>query len=76
MNAREGKPAEASAPNRAAAAPAVDESAAAPTPKKPRGNKKRKLALLGVTTLVVLAGIAYGIYYALVLDHYETTDNA
>jgi membrane fusion protein (multidrug efflux system) len=29
-----------------------------------------------VTTLVVLAGIAYGIYYALVLDHYETTDNA
>ena len=29
-----------------------------------------------MTTLVVLAGIAYGIYYALVLDHYETTDNA
>ena len=76
MNAREGKPTEAPAPNRAVAAQAADESSAAPTPKKKPGNRKRKRALLGVTTLVVLAGIAYGIYYALVLDHYETTDNA
>ena len=76
MNAREGKPTEAPAPNRAVAAQAAEESSAAPTPKKKPGNRKRKRALLGVTTLVVLAGIAYGIYYALVLDHYETTDNA
>ncbi|MEO7707713.1 MAG: hypothetical protein ABIS28_04245, partial [Caldimonas sp.] len=77
MNARDGKPAEVPAPNRAAAAAAADESnAAAPAPKRPRASRKRKTALLGVTTLVVLAGIAYGIYYALVLDHYESTDNA
>ena len=77
MNAREGKPAEVPAPNRAAAAASADEStAAAPAPKRSRASRQRKRALLGVTTLVVLACIAYGIYYALVLDHYETTDNA
>ena len=77
MNARDGKPAEAPAPNRAAAAAAADEpNAGAQDPKRPRASRKRKTALLGVTTLVVLAGIAYGVYYALVLDHYETTDNA
>jgi len=77
MNAREGKPAEVPAPNRAAAAASADESTAvAPAPKRPRASRQRKRALLGVTTLVALAGIAYGIYYALVLDHYETTDNA
>jgi membrane fusion protein (multidrug efflux system) len=76
MNAREGQPVEAPAPNRAAAPLAADKSSAAPAPKQPRGNRKRKRALLGVTALVVLAGIAYGIYWALVLDHYESTDNA
>ena len=77
MNAREGKPAEVPAPNRAAAAAPADEStAAASAPKRPRASRKRKRALLGVTALVVLAGIAYGVYYALVLDHFETTDNA
>lgn len=42
----------------------------------PAGNPKRKKALLAVTALVAVAGIAYGAYYALVLNHYETTDNA
>ena len=31
-----------------------------------RGNRARKRALLGVGSLVVVAGIAYGTYYALV----------
>ena len=29
-----------------------------------------------MTAVVVLAGIAYGVYWALVLSHYESTDNA
>lgn len=41
-----------------------------------QGNKKRKRALLGVTGLVLVCGVAYGIYWALVLNHFETTDNA
>ncbi len=40
------------------------------------GNPARKKALLGVAGLVVLGGIAYGAYWALVLNHYESTDNA
>jgi membrane fusion protein (multidrug efflux system) len=39
-------------------------------------NPARKKALLGVSALVVAAGIAYGIYWALVLNHFESTDNA
>ena len=43
----------------------------------PNGARNRNArALLGVAALVVLAGIAYGVYWALVLDHFETTDNA
>ena len=40
------------------------------------GNPARKKALTAVAALVLLAGLAYGIYWALVLNHYETTDNA
>ncbi len=40
------------------------------------GNGARKRALLAVTGLVALGAIAYGSYWALVLNHYETTDNA
>jgi hypothetical protein len=79
MNAREGKPAEAPVPSRAAdAASPVETPTGGPDAKtpRPRGKRARKRALLGVAGLVVLAGIAYGAYYALVLDHYETTDNA
>jgi len=61
------------APAAAAAEPA---SVAAPAvkPRKPRA--KRKIALLGVTLAVLLAGAAYGVYYWLYLSHYESTDNA
>ena len=39
-------------------------------------NPRRKRALLGVASLVVVAGVAYAAYWALVLNHYESTDNA
>lgn len=48
----------------AAAAPAVN------------GNGARKKALGGVAAAVVLAGVAYAAYWALVLNHFESTDNA
>ncbi len=32
--------------------------------------------MMAVTAVVVVAGIAYGAYWALVLNHYESTDNA
>jgi membrane fusion protein (multidrug efflux system) len=49
----------------------------APAAAKPNGNgSKRKPALLAVTALVAVAGIAYGSYWALVLRHQESTDNA
>ena len=41
-----------------------------------QGNPKRKRALTAVAAAVVVAGIAYGAYWALVLNHYESTDNA
>ncbi|MDE2187660.1 MAG: biotin/lipoyl-binding protein, partial [Betaproteobacteria bacterium] len=41
-----------------------------------RRNPARKKALSAVVAAVVVAGIAYGAYWALVLNHYETTDNA
>jgi membrane fusion protein (multidrug efflux system) len=42
----------------------------------PQGNPARKRALTAVAAAVVVAGIAYGAYWALVLNHYESTDNA
>jgi membrane fusion protein, multidrug efflux system len=42
----------------------------------PAGNPRRKQALLGVAGVVLLGAIAYGAYWALVLNHYESTDNA
>ena len=42
----------------------------------PRRNPKRKRALLAVTAIVALGAIAYGVYWFLVLNHYESTDNA
>jgi membrane fusion protein (multidrug efflux system) len=53
----------------APAAPAADAAA-------PAGNPRRKKALLGVAGAVLVAGLAYGAYWALVLAHYESTDNA
>jgi membrane fusion protein (multidrug efflux system) len=42
----------------------------------PQGNPARKKALTGVAALVVVGGLAYAAYWALVLNHYESTDNA
>ncbi len=42
----------------------------------PPGNPARKRALAAVSAVVVLAGAAYGAYWALVLNHFESTDNA
>jgi membrane fusion protein (multidrug efflux system) len=42
----------------------------------PESNPARKKALGAVAAVVVLGGIAYGAYWALVLNHYESTDNA
>ncbi|MDQ6683626.1 MAG: biotin/lipoyl-binding protein, partial [Pseudomonadota bacterium] len=53
---------------------AVADAAPAAAVAAPRS--KRKAALLGVAGLVGVAAIAYGIYYALVLNHFESTDNA
>ena len=39
-------------------------------------NPKRKRALLGLTAVVVLGGLAWGVYDWLVLSHFEDTDNA
>jgi membrane fusion protein (multidrug efflux system) len=48
----------------------------APQASAPTGNPARKKALTAVAAAVAVAGIAYGAYYALVLNHYEHTDNA
>ncbi|QHE85532.1 efflux RND transporter periplasmic adaptor subunit [Hydrogenophaga sp. BPS33] len=42
----------------------------------PQGNPARKKALTAVTAAVLVAGLGYGAYWALVLNHFETTDNA
>lgn len=42
----------------------------------PAGNPARKKALTAVAAAVAVAAVAYGAYYALVLNHYEHTDNA
>ncbi|MEO8542843.1 MAG: HlyD family efflux transporter periplasmic adaptor subunit [Betaproteobacteria bacterium] len=52
------------------ATPETPTAAAAPR------NPARKKALSAVTALVVIAGVAYGAYWALVLNHFESTDNA
>src|SRR6185503_6471926 len=39
-------------------------------------SSRRKPALLAVTALVALGAIGYGTYWALVLRHHESTDNA
>jgi membrane fusion protein, multidrug efflux system len=45
-------------------------------PVAPQGNPARKKALTAVAATVAVAGVAYGAYWALVLNHYESTDNA
>jgi membrane fusion protein (multidrug efflux system) len=50
------------------------ETSAAPAPAV--NPSKRKPALLAVGSLALAVGLAYGAYWALVLRHHETTDNA
>jgi membrane fusion protein, multidrug efflux system len=66
------------APAASAGAPGAASAAAGAAPVAPagNGNGNRRKALLGVAGVVVLVGIAYAIYWALVLNHYESTDNA
>ncbi len=63
-------------PAAAAPPPPTAPPAAADAKKEGKGNGKRKVALLGVTGVVLVGAIIYGTYWALVLRHYETTDNA
>ena len=41
-----------------------------------RMNPRRKRALLGITAVVVVAGLGWAVYDWLVLSHFEDTDNA
>ncbi len=54
----------------------ADAGAPLPADANGKGNGKRKVALLGVAGAVLVGAIAYGTYWALVLRHYENTDNA
>lgn len=42
----------------------------------PKANPARKKALGAVAALIAVGGVAYGTYWALVLNHFESTDNA
>jgi membrane fusion protein, multidrug efflux system len=56
---------------------AVDPEAAVAAPaRSPKPRSKRKIALGLLAVAVLLAGLGYGLYYWLVLSHYESTDNA
>ena len=55
---------------------AVAPPAARPAVAAPPRRSRRKVALVSVAVAVLLAGAAYGLYYALYLNHYESTDNA
>ena len=59
-----------STPSPAAPQPAA--TVVATAPKK----AQRKTALLVIAGIVSIGAIAYSVYYALVLNHFETTDNA
>ncbi len=63
-------PAPAAAPPAPPAPPAP--AAAQPAPR----NGARRRALLGVGSVVAIGAIAWGAWWALVLRHHETTDNA
>ena len=57
---------------------AANQAAAANPPATPKaaGNPKRRKALGVLTLLMLVAGIGYGSYWWLVLNHFESTDNA
>ncbi|HMC14343.1 MAG TPA: HlyD family efflux transporter periplasmic adaptor subunit [Albitalea sp.] len=63
--------------NQAPAAAAETPALAAPAAPAPAVSaSKRRPALLTVAGVTMLAGLAYGAYWGLVLRHYEGTDNA
>ena len=51
------------------------EAIQAPTAVAPNGSRRKRL-LLGLTVVLVLCGLAWGVYDQLVLAHFEETDNA
>ena len=57
-----------------------DNKQAAQTPASPaapvNNNGKRKRLLLSLTAAVVVAGVAYGIYWGIYARHFESTDDA
>ncbi|MCP3017785.1 HlyD family secretion protein [Cupriavidus basilensis] len=57
-----------------------DNKQAAQTPASPaapvNNNGKRKRLLLSLTAAVVVAGVAYGIYWGMYARHFESTDDA
>ena len=55
---------------------ATPTAASTPTPAAAPARSTRKKALGTVVAGVVVAGVAYAAYWALVLNHFETTDNA
>ncbi len=62
-------------PNPPVAAAPVAAPAPAPA-EAPAPRSNRKVALLSVGGVVVVAAAAYGIYWAMFLNHFESTDNA
>ncbi len=69
-------PAEAASADATPASSSNAQSAAPAPAGKSNGNPKRRKAMLAVSALVLAGGIGYGAYWALVLNHFESTDNA
>ena len=53
-----------------------EDSAAAKAPQPVLNGTRRRVALLGMTGAVLLAALAYGVYWNRHLRHFESTDNA
>jgi membrane fusion protein (multidrug efflux system) len=66
-------PTSSSPPSRSASASAPSD---APPTSAANATGRRRGALLALTTVVLVAGAAWGAYWALVLRHQESTDNA
>ena len=68
--------ANAAAPGPAGSSPAATTEAAPAAAETPVNSNKRKRLLLSIAGVVVLLGIAYGVWYVLVGSHFESTDDA